>query len=122
MNQQFLISTPLAIDIEETTRENPNYRQVVYTGKFQLVIMSLLPGQDIGLEVHEDRDQFFRVESGTGIALIGNVEYELKDGSAVVIPAGYQHNIINTGTEELKVYTIYSKPEHPFNRFQPVKP
>ena len=100
-------------NIEKETLENGNFRKVLYTGKHsQLVLMSLLPKEEIGMEVHPDNDQFFRFEKGQGKCLIDGNEYELADGSAIVVPAGAQHNIINTsGTDDLKLYTIYS-PAH----------
>ncbi len=103
-----------SIDIEETTLENRNFRKVLYTSKHsQLVLMSLKPGEDIGMEVHEENDQFFRFEKGQGKCVIDGNEYELSDGVAVVVPAGAQHNIINTSkTEDLKLYTIYSPAHH----------
>jgi len=102
------------IDIETATLENGNFRKVLYTSKHsQLVLMSLKPGEDIGMEVHEENDQFFRFEKGQGKCVIDGNEYELSDGVAVVVPAGAQHNIINTSkTEDLKLYTIYSPAHH----------
>ena len=100
-------------NIEESTTSNDNFRKVLYTGKYsQLVLMSLKPKEDIGKEVHPDIDQFFRVESGKGKAVINGNEYEITDGFAVVVPAGAEHNIINTGNDELKLYSIYSPPHH----------
>jgi mannose-6-phosphate isomerase-like protein (cupin superfamily) len=101
-------------NIEELTLKNDNFRQVLYTGKnTQLVLMSLLPNQDIGLEVHAQNDQFFRFESGQGLVVIDGTEYPVADGSAIVVPAGSQHNVINTSaTEKLKLYTLYSPPHH----------
>ncbi|MGZ4936057.1 MAG: cupin domain-containing protein [Halobacteriota archaeon] len=101
-------------DIEAATLENSNFRKVLYTSKHsQLVLMSLKPEEDIGMEVHEENDQFFRFEKGQGKCVIDGNEYELSDGVAVVVPAGAQHNIINTSkTEELKLYTIYSPAHH----------
>jgi mannose-6-phosphate isomerase-like protein (cupin superfamily) len=103
-----------SINIEDATLENGNFRKVLYTSKHsQLVLMSLKPGEDIGMEVHEENDQFFRFESGQGKCMIDGNEYELGDGVAVVVPAGAQHNVINTSeTEELKLYTIYSPAHH----------
>lgn len=102
------------VDIEEKTESNDFFRQVLFTGKHsQLVIMALKPGEDIGLEVHDAVDQFFRVEEGQGKAIIDGDEHEIKDGSAVVVPAGSEHNVVNTGNEPLKLYTIYSPPNHP---------
>jgi len=99
---------------EKATMENNNFRRVLYTGKHsQLVLMSLAPKEEIGSEVHEENDQFFRFEKGQGKCIIDGNEYELSDGVAVVVPAGAQHNIINTSdTEELKLYTIYSPAHH----------
>lgn len=100
-------------DIEDLTTKNSNFRQVLFTAPHsQLVLMSLKPGEDIGLEVH-DVDQFFRVEKGAGKAIIDGEEFEVSDGSAVVVPAGAEHNITNTGSEDLKLYTIYSPAHHP---------
>jgi len=101
-------------NIEKETLENENFRKVLYTGKHsQLVLMSLKPKEEIGMEVHADNDQFFRFEKGQGKAIIDGNEYELKDGTAVVVPAGAQHNIINTSeTEQMKLYTIYSPAHH----------
>src|SRR3989339_1527800 len=101
-------------NIEKDTIENENFRKVLYTGKHsQLVLMSLKPNEDIGMEVHEDNDQFFRFEKGYGKVIIDGNEYEVSDGFAVVVPAGAQHNVINTSaTENLKLYTIYSPAHH----------
>ena len=101
-------------NIEKDTLENKNFRQVLYTGKHsQLVLMSLKPNEEIGMEVHKDNDQFFRFEKGQGKCLIDGNEYELSNGVVIVVPAGAEHNIINTSaTEELKLYTIYSPPHH----------
>lgn len=101
-------------NIERETIENNNFRKVIYTSKHsQLVLMSLKPEEEIGTETHKENDQFIRVESGHGICLIDGHEYRLKDGDAVVIPAGAKHNVINTDKHEaLKLYTIYSPPHH----------
>jgi mannose-6-phosphate isomerase-like protein (cupin superfamily) len=101
-------------NIEQETLENSNFRKVLYTGKHsQLVLMSLKPMEEIGMEVHQDNDQFFRFEKGQGKCIIDGNEYDLKDGSAIVVPAGAQHNIINVSeTEDLKLYTIYSPAHH----------
>jgi len=100
--------------IESDAVENTNFRKVLYTSEFsQLVLMSLRPAQEIGLEIHHGNDQFFRVEKGHGKCVIDTNEYELKDGDAVVVPRGARHNVINTSaTEDLKLYTIYSPPHH----------
>ena len=102
------------INIEEATLENDNFRKVLYTSKHsQLVLMNLKPKEEIGMEVHEENDQFFRFEKGQGKCIIDGNEYEVGDGFAVVVPAGAQHNIINISeTEELKLYTIYSPAHH----------
>lgn len=101
-------------DIERQTLDNTNFRHVVYTGKhMQLVLMSIAPGDDIGLETHHDNDQFFRIESGKGQVIIDGNEYEISDGSAIVVPAGAQHNVINTShSDALQLYTIYAPPHH----------
>jgi mannose-6-phosphate isomerase-like protein (cupin superfamily) len=100
-------------NIEELTKENTSFRKVLYTGEqSQLVLMSLLPGEDIGSEVHADNDQFFRFESGNGKVIINETEYEVSDGSAVIVPKGATHNVINTGTDTLKMYTLYSPAHH----------
>jgi len=101
-------------NIEKDTLENNNFRKVLYTGKHsQLVLMSLKPKEEIGLEVHEENDQFFRFEKGRGKCIIDGNEYDLEDGSAIVVPAGAKHNIINvSATDDLKLYTIYSPAHH----------
>ncbi|MFH1346707.1 MAG: cupin domain-containing protein [Spirochaetota bacterium] len=101
-------------NIEKDTLENGNFRKVLYTAKHsQLVLMSLKPKEEIGMDVHKDNDQFFRFEKGLGKCIIDGNEYELSDGVAVVVPAGAEHNIINTSdTEDLKLYTIYSPAHH----------
>jgi mannose-6-phosphate isomerase-like protein (cupin superfamily) len=100
-------------NIEKETEANENFRKVLYTAKFsQLVVMSLKPAEEIGEEVHM-LDQFIRVEKGAGKAVLDGVEHEIADGSAIVIPAGTRHNVINTSENEpMKLYTIYSPPEH----------
>lgn len=101
-------------DIEKLTMENTNFRQVLYTAlDCQLVLMSLLPGEEIGMEVHDEGDQFFRFESGIGKVIVDDTEYEVTDGDAVIIPVGSRHNVINVSqTEMLKLYTIYAPPHH----------
>ncbi len=101
-------------NIEKATLENKNFRKVLYTGKHsQLVLMSLKPKEEIGLEVHKENDQFFRFEKGRGRCIIDGNTYELGDGSVIIVPAGAQHNIINTSeTDDLKLYTIYSPAHH----------
>jgi len=101
-------------NIEQATKENTDYRRVLYTAKnTQLVLMCLKPGEEIGNEVHE-LDQFIRVEEGNAKAVLNNgeTEYELEDDFALIIPAGTWHNVINTGDKPLKIYTLYSPPEH----------
>jgi len=102
------------VDIEKKTEKNEYFREVLFTGPFcQLVVMSLKPGEDIGLETHTGTDQFIRVEEGEGKAILDGQEYKLEDGSAIVIPAGTEHNVINTSSREaLKLYTLYAPPEH----------
>ncbi len=102
-------------NIEKKSLENKHFREVLFTGPHsQLVLMSIAPGDDIGMETHKNVDQFFRIESGIGQAILDGKKYDLEDGSAVVIPAGTEHNIINKSkSEPLKVYTIYSPPNHP---------
>lgn len=101
-------------NLESLTRKNTNFRRVLYTGKFsQLVLMRLIPGEEIGEETHDDVDQFFRFEEGQGVVVIDGVKHMVKDGSGVVVPSGAKHNVINTSkTSDLKLYTIYSPPEH----------
>jgi len=100
-------------NIEERTVENQDFRRVLYTGhNLQLVLMTLPPGCDIGEEVHPDRDQFFRIEEGSGAIDIDGVEMKFEDGFAVIVPAGARHNVRNTGSEPLRLYTIYAPPEH----------
>jgi len=101
-------------NIENLTTENTSFRKVLYTGTHsQLVLMNLLPLEDIGLEIHEENDQFFRFEFGEGKVFIDGNEYDVKDGDAVVVPAGAEHNVLNTSEfEPLKFYTIYSPSHH----------
>lgn len=101
-------------NIEKETIKNDNFRRVLYTGKYsQLVLMCLKPEEEIGMETHPENDQFFRFEKGEGKAVIDGNEYEVNDGSVIVVPAGAEHNIINTSAiNDLKLYTIYSPPHH----------
>lgn len=100
-------------DIEKLTEENSDFRRVLYTGKnMQLVLMALKPGEEIGSEVHEDRDQFFRVEAGAGAVFIDDVKSAVEADDAIIVPAGAKHNVVNTGSEPLKLYTLYAPPEH----------
>lgn len=100
--------------IEKDTLENKNFRKVLYSGKHsQLVLMSLLPKEEIGTEVHEENDQFFRFEAGKGKVIIDGSEYAVSDGDAIVVPAGAEHNVVNVSeSEDLKLYTIYSPAHH----------
>jgi mannose-6-phosphate isomerase-like protein (cupin superfamily) len=100
--------------LEKDALKNTDFRRVLYTGKHsQLVLMCLKPGEEIGEEVHPDVDQFFRFEKGEGVVVIDGVKHPVKDGSGVIVPSGARHNVINTSkTSELKLYTIYSPPEH----------
>ena len=100
-------------DIQRQTLENDDFRRVLYTGKnLQLVLMTLQPGEEIGEEVHEDRDQFFRFEEGTGEVLIDDRTLKIEDDYGVIVPAGARHNVRNTGSEPLRLYSIYGPPEH----------
>lgn len=100
-------------DIEALTEENTDFRRVLYTGtKLQLVLMALRPGEEIGEEVHEDRDQFFRVEKGKGEIDIDGVTTRIKSDMAMIVPAGARHNVRNTGEKALRLYTVYAPPEH----------
>jgi len=109
-------------NIEQRTIENDDFRRVLYTGKnIQLVLMTLKPGEEIGEEVHEDRDQFFRVEEGQGEVRIDGAASQIEDDFAVIVPAGARHNVINTGSAPLRLYTIYGPPEHKDKRVHPTK-
>lgn len=101
-------------ELKKDTTENENFRRVLYTGRHsQLVLMMLQPGEEIGEEIHHDIDQFFRFDEGMGKVVIDGVEHEVRDGSGVIVPAGARHNVINTSLDQkLKLYTIYSPPEH----------
>jgi len=100
-------------NIQTLTEQNTDFRHVLYTGKnLQLVLMSIRPGEDIGEEIHKDRDQFFRVEKGEGEVVIDGHLSNIKSDDAIIVPAGARHNIINTGKTALQLYTIYAPPEH----------
>ena len=100
-------------DIEDLTESNKDFRRVLYTGKhLQLVLMSLKPGEEIGEEVHDTHDQFFRIEKGKGEVLIDGVKTKVKADFAIIVPAGARHNVINTGDKALRLYTLYGPPEH----------
>ena len=100
-------------NIEALTEDNGDFRRVLYTGhNLQLVLMAIPPGEEIGEEVHDDRDQFFRIEAGTGEVWIDGVCNPVKADDGVIVPQGAKHNVIATGSEPLKLYTIYGPPEH----------
>ena len=109
---------PYVVNIEKATVENTNYRTTLWTGaNLQLTVMSIAPGDDIGLEVHDDHDQFLRIEAGEATVYMGSQkedmsEWAAADDDAIFVPAGSWHNVVNTGREDLKVYSIYSPPEH----------
>ena len=101
-------------NIEKVTEDNNYFRQVIYTsGKQQLVVMCLQKGEDIGVEIHPEVDQFFRIEVGEGKVIMDREETTFSAGDAIIVPAGTEHNVINTGDDALKLYTIYSPPNHP---------
>lgn len=111
---------PYAPDVEDLTEENTNYRTAIWTGKhLQMTLMSIEVGDDIGLELHKDTDQFLRIEEGDGLVQMGktksNLDFEQKveDGTGIFVPAGYWHNVTNIGDEPLKMYSIYAPPHHP---------
>src|SRR5688572_20965753 len=100
-------------DIQTATLRNTDFRRVLYTGSnLQLVLMTLQPGEQIGEEIHDDRDQFFRIEEGSGEVVIDGRRHEVEDDYAVIVPAGARHNVINSGSAPLKLYTLYGPPEH----------
>ena len=120
---------PFAVDIDKATKANKNYRFVLWTGEYlQATLMSIPPGGEIGLEIHPDTDQFLRIESGRGVARMGDdqsasdYQFTVGDGYAVFIPAGTWHNVINTGLCPLKLYSIYAPPHHPHGTVQKHKP
>jgi len=104
-----------SVNIEQQTLRNPHFRQVLYTTpRSQLVVMTLQPGEEIGLEKHAGHDQFIRVEAGSGQAILDGEVHALEDGVAVVVPAGTEHNVVNTSSSEaMRLYTLYTPPEHP---------
>lgn len=109
-------------DIEKLTEDNTDFRRVLYTGKYlQLVLMALGPAEEIGEEVHEDRDQFFRIEQGTGEVWIDGKCTKIESEFAIIVPAGARHNVKNTGTEPLRFYTLYGPPEHRDGTVHPTK-
>jgi len=111
-------------NIESETTINDNYRKVIHTDEYQqLVLMSLLPKEEIGMEIHHDTTQFIRIEKGSGRAIVGNKTFNLRDGDCIVIPPHVWHNIYNTSKiDKLKLYTIYSPPHHPSKTIQKKKP
>jgi mannose-6-phosphate isomerase-like protein (cupin superfamily) len=115
--------TGFVTNIEKDALANQDYRRVLFTGRnTQLVLMTLKPGEEIGMEVHPDHDQFIRVESGAGTVIMDGEEHSLGDGEAVVIPAGVRHNVVNTSPDQLlQLYTLYSPPEHPDGTVQHTK-
>jgi mannose-6-phosphate isomerase-like protein (cupin superfamily) len=109
-------------DIEELTETNIRFRRVLYTGKhLQLVLMSLRPGEEIGEEIHKDRDQFFRIEQGKGMVVIDGTPRKIEGDYAIVVPAGARHNVINTGGTAMKLYTLYGPPNHVDQLIEPTK-
>lgn len=110
-------------NIEEDTKNNSNFRKVLFTGKFmQLVVMSLKPNEEIGMEVHDNVDQFFRVEEGMAKFIVDGEEFEVSEENVVIVPAGSVHNVINALSDaELKLYTIYAPPNHPGGTVQATK-
>jgi mannose-6-phosphate isomerase-like protein (cupin superfamily) len=112
-----------SLNIEKETSDNNNYRKVIYTTcGMQLVLMSINPGDEIGMEVHEYIDQFFRIEKGQLCAIVGDKNIELGDGSILIVPRGTKHNIKNNGTEVAKLYSIYTPPNHPKDTIHATKP
>ncbi|KKK36717.1 hypothetical protein WQ57_17810 [Mesobacillus campisalis] len=119
---------PFVVNIEEATTRNNSFRRALWTGRhFQITLMSIGPGEDIGLEIHPHLDQFLRIEQGQGIVRMGkqrnqlNFQRRVADNFAIVIPAGTWHNLINTGREALKLYSIYAPPQHPFGTIHRTK-
>ncbi|NRT72228.1 cupin domain-containing protein [Clostridium beijerinckii] len=120
---------PLVVNIDKATKQNTNFRTALWTGEhFQVTLMSINVGDDIGLEIHPDTDQFIRIEDGQGIVKMGrskdNLEFQAnaRDDFAIIIPAGTWHNVINTGNKPLKVYSIYAPPKHPYGTVHVTKP
>jgi mannose-6-phosphate isomerase-like protein (cupin superfamily) len=119
---------PFVVNIEEATTRNNSFRRALWTGRhFQITLMSIGPGEDIGLEIHPHLDQFLRIEQGQGIVRMGkqrnqlNFQRRVADNFAIVVPAGTWHNVINTGREPLKLYSIYAPPQHPFGTIHRTK-
>jgi mannose-6-phosphate isomerase-like protein (cupin superfamily) len=121
VRQQDYGPNPYVVDIEQAVEENPYFRRALWTGRhMQVVLMSLRPGEDIGLEMHPNVDQFIRIEDGDGLVQMGtsrdrlDIQRRVEDGYTVMIPAGTWHNLTNIGHKPLKLYTIYAPPEHPY--------
>ena len=118
---------PYVLNIEQATLQNQNYRTTLWTGKnLQLTVMSIEPGDDIGLEVHQDHDQFLRIEQGEALVKMGETEHDLSEWNAraddaIFVPAGTWHDVINVGNVSLKVYSIYAPPEHPHGTVHKIK-
>jgi mannose-6-phosphate isomerase-like protein (cupin superfamily) len=119
---------PFVVNIAEVTKQNPNFRLALWTGNnMQLTLMSLHPGEDIGLEIHYDVDQFLRIEEGQGYVIMGNdpnnmyFQRRVFDDDVILVPAGTWHNLINIGCTQLKLYSIYAPPEHPWGTVHPTK-
>ena len=118
---------PFVVDIDQETKDNPNYRTALWTGNhLQLTLMSIPPGGEIGLEVHPDTDQFLRVEQGCGMVMMGPDKNQMNrqkvyDGWAILVPAGTWHNVVNTGSRHLQLYSIYAPPHHPHGTVQQTK-
>ncbi|MFT8362815.1 MAG: cupin domain-containing protein [Sporolactobacillus sp.] len=119
---------PLVVNIEKATEINPNYRTAIWTGKYlQVTLMSINPGEDIGLEIHPMTDQFLRVEEGNGLVQMGETSNQLtyqqpvSAGFAIIVPASTWHNVVNTGSKPLKLYSIYAPPHHPHGTLQKTK-
>lgn len=109
-------------NIERDTKDNNDYRRVLFTAQnMQLVLMSLKPGDEIGTETHDEIDQFIRVDEGNGVAILDGTEVDLNDGDAIIIPQGMEHNILNNSERDLKLYSIYTPPEHRFDVVQKTK-
>ncbi len=113
--------TPFVINIERATLQNNNFRTVLWTGThMQLTLMSIKSGEDIGIEMHPNVDQFLRIEQGQGVVMMGNsmdnlnYQQRVNPSDAIIVPAGTWHNVINTGRIPLKLYSIYAPPQHPF--------
>jgi len=120
---------PLVINIEDASEQNTYFRNTLWTGNhLQLVLMSLRPGEEIGLEKHDHTDQFLRIEEGQGLVKMGNnpndlnIQRYVREDDAIIVPAGTWHNLINTGNKAIKLYTLYAPPEHPFGTVQQTRP